>query len=367
MKTWVRAASPVSRPVAALLATSLLLLLGSCGGGNGGSGWPAFLPPGNGSAGPGTTTPPPEPVVLTLRTLSSRPDMATGGDALVEVALPEGVAAADVRVTRNGDDVTSAFSPQPDGRALRGLVAGLAVGENTLAATAGTRAAGKLAVTNHPLTGPVFSGPHLTPFECRTTVAGLGAALDADCSAATTFDWFYFTPAGARKVLADPLGPRPADLATATTRDGKTVPFIVRVESGTLNRSIYRIAVLDDPQEAGRWNPAGWNRRVVFRFGESTAAQYNQGSNTLDEVFKADTIDQQSIQSLQKGYAYVLSTLNINKVNVNDVLAAETAMMLREHIAERYGVPRWVVGMGGSGGAIQQLLIAQNYPESSTG
>lgn len=362
MKTWVRAASPVSRPVAALLATSLLLLLGSCGGGNGGSDWPAFLPPGNGSAGPGTTTPPPEPLVLTLRTLSSRSDMATGGDALVEVALPEGVAAADVRVTRNGDDVTSAFSPQPDGRALRGLVAGLAVGENTLAATAGTRAAGKLAVTNHPITGPVFSGPHLTPFECRTTVAGLGAALDADCSAATTFDWFYFTPAGARKVLADPLGPRPADLATATTRDGKTVPFIVRVESGTLNRSIYRIAVLDDPQEAGRWNPAGWNRRVVFRFGESTAAQYNQGSNTLDEVFKADTIDQQSMQSLQKGYAYVLSTLNINKVNVNDVLAAETAMMLREHIAKRYGVPRWVVGMGGSGGAIQQLLIAQNYP-----
>jgi hypothetical protein len=57
-----------------------------------------------------------------------------------------------------------------------------------------------------------------------------------------------------------------------------------------------------------------------------------------------------------------MSTLNINKVNVNDVLAAETAMMLREHIAKHYGLPRWMLGMGGSGGAIQQMLIAQNYP-----
>ncbi|MBN8753714.1 MULTISPECIES: DUF6351 family protein [Variovorax] len=361
MKTCAPAKRRLLWPVAMSLAA---LLLGSCGGGSGSSAptWTGFPAAGGGTADPGTSAPPVSVGKIALATLSGRADMVTGGDTLLEVALPEGVAATDVRVTRNGEDVTSAFSARPGGRALRGLVAGLAAGDNTLAAKAGDKASGELVVTNHPITGPVFSGPHLKPFECRTAASGLGAATDADCSAATTFDWFYFTPAGVRKALADPLGPRPGDLATTTTLEGRTVPFIVRVESGTINRSIYRIAVLDDPAEPGRWNPKGWNGRIVLRFGESTAAQYNQGVNTLNDVFKPDSIDVQNIEALRKGYAYVMSTLNINKVNVNDVLAAETAMMLREHIAKRYGLPRWMVGMGGSGGAIQQMLIAQNYP-----
>jgi Tannase-like family of unknown function (DUF6351) len=37
-------------------------------------------------------------------------------------------------------------------------------------------------------------------------------------------------------------------------------------------------------------------------------------------------------------------------------------MMLKEYFVERYGVPKWTVGSGGSGGAIQQLLITQMYP-----
>jgi hypothetical protein len=36
--------------------------------------------------------------------------------------------------------------------------------------------------------------------------------------------------------------------------------------------------------------------------------------------------------------------------------------MVREHFIERYGVPVHVIGDGGSGGAIQQLQIAHNYP-----
>ena len=37
-------------------------------------------------------------------------------------------------------------------------------------------------------------------------------------------------------------------------------------------------------------------------------------------------------------------------------------MMLKEHFVEQYGVPKWTAGKGGSGGAIQQYLIAQLYP-----
>ena len=302
---------------------------------------------------------PPQPAPLTLKVLSSRPDMVSSGSALVEIPIPDGIAAADIKLSANGVDVSSMLAASKDGKQMRGLITGLAAADTKLVANAaGNKAHGELTVTNHPRTGPVFSGPHMTPFECRTTHSGLGAPLDSNCSIATRYDWFYFTAAGARVALADPLAPRPADIATVTTIDGKTVPFIVRVESGTINRSIYRIAVLDDPTKAGVWNPAGWNQRIVFRFGESTAAQYNQGRLDMSEAFK----DAQSIKSLERGFAYVVSSLNINKVNVNDVVAAETAMMIREHITKTYGVPRWMVGMGGSGGAIQQMLIAQNYP-----
>ena len=315
------------------------------------------------SCGGSNSEPPPTVAPLSMSTLSSRPDMVTGNDALVEVAVPMGVAAADVKVALGSTDVTSAFKASADGRAVRGLVAGLAVGANKLVArTADGKAYGELALKNHPLTGPVFSGPQKSPYECRSVESGLGAPADANCSVATTYDWFYFDATGARKPLANPAGPRPDDLATTVTLDGRTVPFIVRVESGTINRSIYRIAVLDDPSVAGVWNKANWNGRIVFRFGESTAAQYNQGSSSLNDVFKADTTDRQSITAIGQGFAYVISTQNVNKVNVNDVVAAETAMMVREHISKHYGMPRWMLGMGGSGGAIQQMLIAQNYP-----
>ena len=46
----------------------------------------------------------------------------------------------------------------------------------------------------------------------------------------------------------------------------------------------------------------------------------------------------------------------------NDNLSGEALMMIKEHFIERYGVPAWTIGFGGSGGAIQQLLIAQNFP-----
>ena len=48
---------------------------------------------------------------------------------------------------------------------------------------------------------------------------------------------------GAFHPLADPAS-HPADLAQTTTRDGQTVDYVVRLESGVIDRSIYRWAVL---------------------------------------------------------------------------------------------------------------------------
>ena len=65
---------------------------------------------------------------------------------------------------------------------------------------------------------------------------------------------------------------------------------------------------------------------------------------------------------LGKGWAIVHSSGNNTGTHYNMNLAGETAMMTKERFIERYGVPLYTVGLGGSGGAIQQYLIAQNHP-----
>ena len=102
--------------------------------------------------------------------------------------------------------------------------------------------------------------------------------------------------------IADLASPRPSDLVTTTTNEGKTVPYIVRVDSGTVNRTIYRIAILDDPQPgAAPWTPApGWNRKLAVGFGGGAGTQYNQGSNqaaaALNHVY------------LARGFAFMVAT-----------------------------------------------------------
>ena len=63
-----------------------------------------------------------------IRTLSSRADLVSGGDALVEIVLPAGASATGLKVTLGRRDISSAFAVGSDGR-VRGLVTNLANGE----------------------------------------------------------------------------------------------------------------------------------------------------------------------------------------------------------------------------------------------
>src|SRR5689334_889615 len=144
---------------------------------------------------------------LSIQTLSSKPQFVSGGDALVEVKG----AVHGVTLSLNGKDVTGDIRPDAQSHTLRGVVSGLAAGKNTLTARAGGASA-SLTLTNYPIIGPILSGPHMSPYECRTEESGLGKPLDADCSAAERTDWFYRTTGGAFKPLAKPTD-RPADLA----------------------------------------------------------------------------------------------------------------------------------------------------------
>src|SRR5688572_17757969 len=167
---------------------------------------------------------------LEIVALSNRADLVSGDDVLLEVRLPTGVAPTDVRVDVDGRDVTSAFAVRDDGRVL-GVVEGLALGMNTVTATAGDQAA-RLEVTNHPIGGPVLSGPQIQPWYC------LDGALDAQCNRPTTYQWFYKSTEDNALQPYDPANPPPAsEVAQTTTDQGKTVPYIVRQETGNANRN----------------------------------------------------------------------------------------------------------------------------------
>ncbi|MGE3840881.1 MAG: DUF6351 family protein [Vicinamibacterales bacterium] len=305
---------------------------------------------------------------LRLHLLSNpKPEMVSGGDVLVAVDAGSGPLAGNVSLTLNGVDVSSTLRPEPSGSRLLAIVNGLRIGSNTIvAARAGApaRTSARLVVVNHPITGPVLSGPHQQPFACETEkfklVAGgtAGPSLDANCSIATRIDYVYKSTAGGDlKPLTDPRS-LPSDVATTTTSLGARVPYVVRVETGTINRAIYEMAMLHNPASEPTPDPftrsAGWNGRLIYTFGGGCAGGwYRQGATTGgvdDDVM------------LLQGYAVASASLNTFGNNCSEHLAVETMMMVKEHFIEAYGVPLFTVGWGGSGGSYQQHQIADGYP-----
>jgi hypothetical protein len=377
---------------------SLSLLLVACGGGGGGGGgfpWNFGDGGGNGgSGGDGGAT-----GRMEVRTLSTRADLVSGGDVLVEL-IPEGGNASGLKVTLNGSDITGAFAKRADGR-ITGLATGLAVGSNTIKASTTLSREATLTVVNAPRSGPVLSSTQFTPYVCATPAptAGAGAtpasnasglstnATDAQCSIAAEFKLFYrtLTPVtaapgdgGCAFVLPDPspataggpVPPTPANsclqpyvagttsasaVASTTTTTGATVPYIVRVERGTINRGIYDIAVLFDP--AAPWTATApqpqWNRKLLYSFGAGTGfprLQFRSSQNWADDA------------ALSRGFMVVDNSMTDSQLNGNRYLVAETTLMMKEHVIDSYGEVLYMMGNGGSGGAINQNSVASLLP-----
>ena len=99
-----------------------------------------------------------------IRTLSTRANLVSGGDVLVEITREHADGGRRPRITLNGRDVSALFRPGESDDTLVGLVSGLALGKNTLR----VQGQGSLEITNYPITGPITSGPHIKPFICQT-------------------------------------------------------------------------------------------------------------------------------------------------------------------------------------------------------
>jgi hypothetical protein len=304
---------------------------------------------------------------LTIQVLSSRADLVSGGDALVRINLPADWAFVGVgrMVTRpqvrvGSRDVSGAFS-FTEHDTLTGLVTGLPLGRSTLTAKAG-RTGATLQLTNHSIDGPLFAGPQIQPWACAAGTVG------KQCHKAATYTLSYL-PVGTERVRVsaagtgaastyrpyDPSNPPPAQsIATTTTQTGVTVPFIVRVESGYLDRDAYTIAALYQPGKP--WTAVHpqpqFNHKLVLTHGASCDTQYEDGAAP----------DVMNTPALGAGFVVASHALDNAGHNCNILTQAESLEMTKERVIDHYGTLRYTIGSGCSGGSLVQQQVANAYP-----
>jgi Tannase-like family of unknown function (DUF6351) len=247
--------------------------------------------------------------------------------------------------------------------------------------------------------GPIApDNPREEPFACETQHTDLGQpAVDnqngigypvtnasgdvigysANCGAPTIVEYFYL-PAGSALdgplEIYDPSNPPSRnDVATANIGHHHNVPVIIRYEIGTINRFIYAIAVLTPRPSAdlNRVDLSAWNHNLIFMFGGGVGIGYDQaaGGYALGYVLGRDgalisptAAGFSGRALLEEGYALVSSTGTVTATTYNLRLTGETATMIKEQFITRYGRPHFTFAIGGSGGAIQQTVYAQDFP-----
>lgn len=285
---------------------------------------------------------------LQIDVLSTRAHLVSGGQALTSIELPAGTDPASVAVTLNGQDVRSQFALRPGGQ-FEGLLSGLVNGPNTVQATLPDGTATTATIVDHPIGGPIFSGPQVQPWVCQA------GATDAQCDAPTTYAFVYKDAVAGQFESYDPTNPPPAQaIATTTTDNGTTLPYIVRVETGFLDRDQYSIAMLWQPGQS--WTPWApqpqWDHKLVITHGASCGADHTTGTAPSTEYDPA----------LSRGMA-VMSTAMDNAGHHCSVLTeAESLIMAKELLIDEYGTLRYTIGTGCSGGSLAQQQVANAYP-----
>ncbi|MDM0052496.1 DUF6351 family protein [Variovorax sp. J22R115] len=236
-----------------------------------------------------------------------------------------------------------------------------------------------------------FSGPQQSAFLCLTQLSNLGApevdnhdgvgqpiyqvpgnasspllGYSKSCSVKTQLRYFYYTgtdfaPFNPATQFTTP----PANLQRVRV-NGVDVPFVVRVEAGTINRFAYSVAMLApfaettaQPQDL---NNSAWNQKLVYWMRGGVGVGHQQGKAMW---FGGLWSEEKPVMPrlLEQGYAVVSSSGNETGVHYNLQLGEETAVMVKEHFVQTYGTPKYTVAMGISGGAVQQYVYAQNRPK----
>ncbi len=288
---------------------------------------------------------------LSISVLSGRADLVSGGSALVAINLPR-PDRRHVKVTLGRRNVTRVFATRRDG-SFEGLVTGLKLGRNTLQATLPSGWTARITLVNHPIGGPVFSGPQLKPWTCQQ------GARDKQCNQPPSFSYVYKSTNPSKQGFQpyDPSNP-PSDVATTTTDLGVTMPFIVRVETGYMDRDQYQISALYRPGKP--WSAVApqrqFDHKLLILHGASCGVDYQSGTTPRT------TGDSAGDYALGKGFITMSTALDNTGHNCNLPLEAESLVMAKEHVIKSYGTVRYTIGTGCSGGSLAQQWIANAYP-----
>lgn len=233
--------------------------------------------------------------------------------------------------------------------------------------------------------GPITPGPKQYPFVCMAIKEDLGQALidnqdgigsavfrktlwgpwiygspigySRDCSLITRIDYYYYSTKSEAFILLEDREEVPQDVERIII-NGKEIDFVVRAERGTINRFFYSIAMLAPYSESldspSSLNNSAWNKKLVYKFQGGVGIGHWQGRLPMDK--------KQALHypSLKRGFAIAFSSGTSTASHYNLKLAEETALMVKKHFEATYGVPRYTVGIGGSGGGIQQYILGQN-------
>lgn len=318
---------------------------------------------------------------LRIIVLSANPMWVSGPTALIAVTVPTHADLRHVDVTLDDRPVTSSLRsdrlqgllrgvPEPGLLGLNlavptlvGLVE-LSPGRHVLQASLPDGHRTQTTITDYPAHGPMFAGPQVQPWHCND------GSTSADCAVATRYA-YYYVPRGAAglgnqfSVGSPPVAnefmpyntakpPSRSAIATATSDQGVTVPFVIRVETGVLDRGTYQIGVLATPGKSWKpWHsPPAWNHKVDVEVGGNCRAWHDQtpGLPVFDE------------HALARGYAVMTSGLDILGNDCNPVVAAESLAMTKARLIDEYGLVRFTIGEGCSGGSIILNAVTSNYP-----
>jgi len=172
-----------------------------------------------------------------------------------------------------------------------------------------------------------------------------------DCSMPTRA-WYFYNKTGTKSFY--PLDQANNDIAKIRVNN-HDVDFIVRVEMGVINRFLYSLTALKGPNgKLEQPDNSNWNKKLIYQFRGGVGIGFRQGKSKPNYMLR------RRFDALSKGYAVIHSTANQSSNTYNVILAEETALRVKRQFTAIYGQPLFTIGIGGSGGAIQQYLIGQN-------
>ena len=246
-----------------------------------------------------------------------------------------------------------------------------------LAALAGCASKSIQPVSHFPVqpgeVGPVHpQNPLQQPFACTTDKVGLGEPLVDNhlkvgqpignrgysqyCGAPMQVSYYYRNIDG--KFVSLPESGLPDDVEMIT-RDGRQVPFVVRLERGVLNRFIYVNTMLAAADEVPEHPDSSlWNRRLVMFYNGGIGIGHKQAGRAAIKVIGPTIVNDDFMFNsdlLAQGYAVTTSSGMTTETTYHLPLLLQTSELVKRQFEARYGQAGITIGLGGSGGAIQAL------------